>query len=106
MLLGFASLTMLGRIQRALGAAGRSAPLVKKRHEEHQYLDLIREIASTGTPVEGRNGGVTALVGANMKFNLSGGTIPILTTKRVAWKTCFRELLWFVRGQTDNAILQ
>ena len=31
---------------------------------------------------------------------------PLLTTKKVAWKTCLRELLWFIKGQTDNEILQ
>ena len=37
---------------------------------------------------------------------LKDGTIPILTTKKTAWKTCLKELLWFIRGQTDNKILK
>jgi thymidylate synthase len=41
-----------------------------------------------------------------MRFSLEGGTIPLLTSKRVAWKTCFHELMWFVRGQVDNHLLQ
>jgi len=41
-----------------------------------------------------------------MCFSLKDGTIPILTTKRVAWKTCLRELFWFIRGDTDNRLLQ
>lgn len=77
----------------------------KKRHDEEQYLDLIRNVASRGIPVSSRNGGVTALIGANMKFDLSNGVIPLITTKKLAWKICFRELLWFLRGQTDNNIL-
>jgi len=41
-----------------------------------------------------------------MHFSLENGTIPLLTTKRVAWKTCLKELLWFVRGDTSNENLQ
>jgi thymidylate synthase len=41
-----------------------------------------------------------------MRFSLQGGKIPILTTKKTAWKTCLKELLWFVRGETDNKLLQ
>jgi thymidylate synthase len=41
-----------------------------------------------------------------MRFSLKDGKIPILTTKKTAWKTCLKELLWFIRGQTDNKILK
>jgi thymidylate synthase len=41
-----------------------------------------------------------------MRFSLENGTIPILTTKKTAWKSCLKELLWFIRGDTDNKILQ
>jgi thymidylate synthase len=37
-----------------------------------------------------------------MRFSLQNGTIPLLTTKKVAWKTCFKELMWFVKGSTSN----
>ena len=37
-----------------------------------------------------------------MRFSLRDGKIPILTTKKTAWKTCLKELLWFIRGSTDN----
>lgn len=56
--------------------------------------------------VSGRNGDAKTIVGASMHFNLANGTLPLLTTKKVAWKTCIRELLWFIRGQTDNNILK
>jgi thymidylate synthase len=41
-----------------------------------------------------------------MRFSLQNGKIPILTTKKTAWKTCLKELLWFIRGDTDNIHLQ
>ncbi len=41
-----------------------------------------------------------------MEFSLKDNTIPILTSKKVAHKTCLRELLWFIKGSTDNKILQ
>jgi thymidylate synthase len=41
-----------------------------------------------------------------MRFSLKDGKMPLLTTKQVAWKTCFKELMWFIRGETDNKTLQ
>ena len=76
------------------------------RHEENQYLNLIDDILSEGTKEEGRNGTTFAVVGAAMHFSLNNRCIPFLTTKRLAWKTCLKELLWFIRGNTDNALLQ
>jgi thymidylate synthase len=73
---------------------------------ETQYLDLIRDILGSGSWVEGRNGRTKCVFGAVMHFDLSDGTVPVLTTKRVAWKTCLKELLWFVSGSTDNRLLR
>lgn len=74
--------------------------------EEEQYLNLIRDILDRGTWEEGRNGKTKSIFGASMRFSLANGQIPILTTKKTAWKTCLKELLWFVRGDTDNKLLQ
>ena len=74
--------------------------------EEEQYLNLIREILDRGTWEEGRNGKTKSIFGSSMRFSLANGQIPILTTKKTAWKTCLKELLWFVRGSTDNKLLQ
>jgi thymidylate synthase len=41
------------------------------------------------------------LFGAMLRFDLSDGTVPILTTKRVYWKTAVKEMLWFLTGQTN-----
>lgn len=78
----------------------------KENYEEQQYLNLIRSILSNGHLEQGRNGTTKSIFGNSMRFSLKTGTIPILTTKKVAWKTCLKELLWFIRGETDNKILQ
>ena len=75
-------------------------------HQEQQYLDLIRNILDNGTWEEGRNGRTKSVFGNSMRFDLTNGQIPILTTKKTAWKTCLKELLWFIRGETDNRLLQ
>lgn len=74
-------------------------------HDEYQYLNLIQDVLSHGDLIEGRNGKTKTVIGASMHFDLSNNTLPLLTTKKVAWKTCLKELLWFIRGQTDNNIL-
>jgi thymidylate synthase len=74
--------------------------------EEQQYLNLVRDIINTGTVEEGRNGKTRMKFGNMMRFSLRDGTLPLLTTKRVAIKACFEELFWFIRGSTDNRELQ
>ena len=82
------------------------ANIKKYSHEEYQYLNLIHDILENGVWEEGRNGKTKSIFGASMRFSLTDGKMPILTTKKTAWKTCLRELLWFIRGETDNNILQ
>jgi thymidylate synthase len=77
-----------------------------ENHEEQQYLNLIKNILENGTWEDGRNGKTKSIFGNMMRFSLKDGKIPILTTKKTAWKTCLKELLWFIRGDTDNKILQ
>jgi thymidylate synthase len=79
---------------------------MEQNSEEEQYLNLIRNILEHGFIEEGRNGTTKSIFGSSMRFSLKNGKIPILTTKKVAWKTCLKELLWFIRGETDNKILQ
>lgn len=78
----------------------------KYSHEEYQYLNNIKNILENGTWEEGRNGRTKSVFGSSMRFSLKDGQIPILTTKKTAWKTCLKELLWFIRGETDNKILK
>ena len=72
------------------------------RFEENQYLRLIGDIIQHGTLEKGRNGNTYSVFGSAMHFSLENNKIPILTTKKVAWKTCLRELLWIMKGQTSN----
>lgn len=76
------------------------------RHEEYQYIDLLNSILNDGVWEEGRNGRIQSIFGSSMRFSLKDNKIPILTTKRTAWKTCLKELLWFIRGETDNRLLK
>ncbi|TVY73414.1 Thymidylate synthase [Lachnellula suecica] len=77
-------------------------------HEERQYLDLIREILSTGEHRPDRTGtGTRSLFAPKpLKFSLSApdGTpiLPLLTTKRVFLRAVIAELLWFVSGSTSS----
>jgi thymidylate synthase len=71
-------------------------------HDENQYIRLVKDILRHGDMVTGRNGNAKTVIGSAMHFSLEGGVLPLLTTKKVAWKTCLRELLWFVDGDTNN----
>ncbi len=74
--------------------------------DEQQYINLIRNILDNGTLEQGRNGNTLCLYGEKMKFDLRNNTLPLLTSKKVAWKTCLKELLWFISGNTNNKTLQ
>ena len=79
----------------------------KQRHDEHQYLDLVRKILDEGNAKGDRTGtGVRSLFGAQMRFSLRDGTFPLLTTKKTFFRGVAEELFWFVRGSTDARELQ
>ncbi len=73
---------------------------------EIEYLKLIDNVLENGTMEETRNGNTISTFGEMMKFSLENNKIPFITTKKLAWKTCLKELLWFINGSTDNGILQ
>ena len=83
----------------------KNRDLSQPKHEEYQYLNLLKDLLEEGKLEEGRNGKTLRGVGAAMHFSLENGKIPVLTTKKTAWKTCIKELLFFCKGQTDNKIL-
>ena len=79
-----------------------TSPADRSRHWEWQYLDLMRRIWEEGDERVDRTGvGTRSLLGETIRFDLSGGAMPLLTTKRVYWKTASRELLWFLTGDTN-----
>ena len=74
----------------------------KQPHFEQQYLDLMRRIWLEGDERRDRTGvGTRSLFGTSLRFDLSAGAMPLITTKRVYWKTATRELLWFLTGNTN-----
>ena len=72
---------------------------------EVPYIKLLKDVIENGVKQEGRNGTTYAKIGGMMRFSLEDNKIPIITTKKLAWRVCLKELLWFVRGETDNKIL-
>lgn len=71
-------------------------------HPERRYLDLMRQIWSEGSQRTDRTGiGTRSLFGAMLRYDLADGAMPLITTKRVYWKTATRELLWFLTGETN-----
>lgn len=80
---------------------------LKSRNKgEDGYLELMRKIINKGSIRHNRTGIDTiSLFGERMEFDISN-SIPFLTTKKLAWKTMMKELLWFISGDTNNKTLQ
>ena len=76
------------------------------RTQEFQYLSLLKNIIKNGVMEKGRNGITYTQIGGMMRFSLKNNQIPIMTTKKMAWRVCLKELLWFMNGDTNNELLQ
>jgi thymidylate synthase len=72
---------------------------------DEQYLDLVREILGRGEMRPTRSGPALSHFGYRMVFDCMGDRLPLLTTKRMPWKTVLRELLWFISGKTSSRVL-
>ena len=73
-------------------------------HDENQYLNLMKNILYKNNIKDSRNSKVISQFGEKMIFDLRKG-FPLLTTKRMPFKTILKELLWFVKGSTSNTEL-
>jgi dihydrofolate reductase / thymidylate synthase len=74
---------------------------------EWNYLHVLTSILKYGETVMERTGtGTLQLFGATLRFDLSDGRIPVMTTKRVHWKSVVEEILQFSRGDIDARRLE
>jgi thymidylate synthase len=71
---------------------------------DKQYQELLQDILENGVKKETRNGGTISVFGRQIRHNMQDG-FPVLTTKKMAWKTMVTELLWFLRGDTNIKFL-
>jgi thymidylate synthase len=70
------------------------------------YEDLLRRVLTEGSPKGDRTGtGTRSLFGAQLRYDLAAG-FPLITTKRVHFKSVAYELLWFLRGESNVGWLQ
>ena len=68
---------------------------------DKQYQDLLQSILDYGVEKKDRTGtGTKSIFGYTIRHNMKDG-FPLLTTKKMAWKTMVTELLWFLRGDTN-----
>jgi thymidylate synthase len=72
---------------------------------DKSYLELVKRILSQGNRRETRNGSTISKFCENITFDLSEG-FPLLTTKKVFFNGVIRELLWFIKGDTDARHLE
>jgi thymidylate synthase len=72
---------------------------------DKQYQQLLQDIIDYGVEKKDRTGtGTKSIFGYTIRHNMSEG-FPLLTTKKMAWKTMVTELLWFLRGDTNIKFL-
>jgi thymidylate synthase len=70
-----------------------------------QYLELLSHVLKEGVEKEDRTGtGILSIFGHQMKFDLTAG-FPLLTTKKLHFKSILHELLWFLKGETNTKYL-
>ena len=72
----------------------------------HPYEELLQEVLENGTEKTDRTGtGTLSRFGAQMRFDLADG-FPMITTKKLHFKSILVELLWFLRGETNIQYLK
>jgi thymidylate synthase len=80
--------------------------MAKFQHGDLAYRYIVEEVLRSGTRKENRTGVDTlSTLGVHYNLDLAYG-FPLLTTKKISWKNIVVEMLWFLSGQTDIAILK
>jgi thymidylate synthase len=75
--------------------------MVKMNNIEHDYLKLLHDILNNGVEKQDRTGtGTISVFGRQIRHDMSDG-FPLLTCKKMPFKTIVTELLWFLRGDTN-----
>lgn len=78
--------------------------VLKYDPRESQYTELIQSIPRVFRTT--RNSETASVFGKTLKFDLSDGRFPLLTTKKMFFKGVVEELLFFIRGKTDSKLLE
>ena len=74
---------------------------MKPNNIDRSYQSLLQDILDNGIEKEDRTGtGTLSVFGRQIRHKMSDG-FPLLTTKKMAWKSIITELLWFLRGDTN-----
>jgi thymidylate synthase len=72
------------------------------KHPEYAYLNALKQVLENGEDRPDRTGvGTKSVFGLQMRFDLAEG-FPAVTTKKLAWRACVSELLWFIEGSGDE----
>jgi len=75
-------------------------------NSEQAYLNALKDILENGEDRPDRTGtGTRSIFGLQMRFDLTEG-FPAVTTKKLAWRACVSELLWFIEGSGDELRLR
>tara|TARA_Y100000389_G_scaffold164614_1_gene168431 strand:+ start:31117 stop:32298 length:1182 start_codon:yes stop_codon:yes gene_type:complete len=75
--------------------------------EEGMYINLLKSILNHGSiRIDRTNVGTHSIFGKKLEFSLQNNTLPMLTSKKVAFRVVLHELLWFLKGSTNTEELQ
>jgi len=68
---------------------------------DKQYQNLLTDILENGIEKNTRNGKTISVFGKSIRYKFKDGKFPLLTTKKMAFKSIVTELLWFLKGDTS-----
>jgi thymidylate synthase len=77
---------------------------MKNGLDEH-YINLLKDILENGVEKDTRNGKTLSVFGRSIRYKFKDSKFPLLTTKKMAWKSIVTELMWFLKGDTNIKFL-